>query len=1237
VTALLIQGITGVKLSTDKNVTKKPASKMELNSESKIYEAPGKISSITKGSFTLLQYHKYINTSNSNKYNYLLTEDFEGDFPPAEWTVQSQNVADSTWHQDSRWSHSGSNSAIVWWSYQPQNEWLITDSVILSGSPNDRYYFSFWTYAHKGSSYGDHYYVLIKTVSQTEWDTLLDFADFVAPDTGWVDTQYIFDISHYANDTVQIAFQAVADSGIWYIWAIDDVEFYSPYNHDVAVFSITSPQTDTVFPDDTVEVKAIIGNIGINEETFNARCIIDSEGVVVRDTAIASITLSADSSLEVSFGNFVFKGNHVNYGISVITELATDEDATNDTLKTVIYTNNPHAGGPDGYGYTFIDSDESGGPTFSWIDPTSGTPITLGDDDTVTIELPFSFPFYESAITHIVLSSNGFLAERTSNKGILNHELPDTTKFNLIAPWWDDMNPSAQGNIYYYVPVDSSYAVIAFMNVPHYGQTDGNTFEVVLYPNGNILMQYEHLGLNHINSSTIGIQGGKGLSNYHLLYTYNGTPVMPHDSLAVMFIRPVYNHDIVLKNVNFDKLSRINMDMPVEVAIFNNGINSESNVEIRVDVLSADSTLISSTSKTVAFIDTYSTVIDTLVIPGIGNSGKYYITAYSTLTTDERPDNDTIETSFYIVNRAIDFEYSSDRFMLESGWQWGEPKSEDEPVAHSGTKLLGTILGDNYGNDANFSMERKFVITGDNPVLLFYHWYDTESRYDGGNVKISKDNGQTFEILYPENGYPYDTISNSNAAIPGEPGFSGHPRKWELVAMPITDVSAGDTVIIKWQFGSDGSVGYYPGWYIDDVTGVDIQPYYPEHDLMVTEIEPSYVVEPNSYFIPEVHLVNMGLSSENFVLVTLIDSEGVNIDGQTFQVQLDSFSQTIVYLNPVFTGNEGITYHVKAKILPVEGEDTTNNYLEKAFTTARLEKIIDIPVALYSPDIDGIIKQGEWDDARSMELSDVYGQAGTEIQPLTAKMYFKVDTVNSRLFIAVLEKYDSVLSDYDQIGLFFDDNNDGLYPAPGSNTEGNYWLIYHVGGVSYNFRPIYSDGTTGDTIVMSYARGISLTDGTVSFEVEIPFGTQPEMINANPGDTLGFFAYAYDVDNDVFYGWWPQDLAMSNWNKPAYYGKLVLPAWTAVREQEKHRHNLMLLTRNNIFTRSPELTLSIPERTTLTLNVYDIQGRTVENKTLTLEKGIHTLKLRQSLASGVYFVRIATKTETLKKRIIISH
>ncbi len=1190
------------------------------------------IPSVSRNGHTPLKFHRYTQSSLSLKPYHFLLEDFEGTFPPSGWTVQSLNTADSTWHQSSQWSHSGDNSAIVWWSFQPQNEWLITPQIELTGSPDSSYYFSFWTYAYKGSTYGDHYYVFATKDGGTTWDTLMDFSAYTAPDTGRVDTQYVFDVSSYAGDTVQFAFQAVADTGLWYIWAIDYVNVFYPYTHDIQVAQITSPSSDTIEPG-IYPIRATFKNLGLVEDTFLAEAKVDSEGVTVMDTSF-DIILSQGEEIDTSFGDFNFSLDRTHYMVTISATLASDEDMSNNMLKADIYTYNPHHGGPDGFGYTFMDSDYPTGPAFSWIDPTQGTELTLGDDDTVTIQLPFPFKFYENTINALILSSNGFLSTYSNGTGIANKNLPDTTRENIIAPWWDDQNPSAQGQIYYYVPADSSYALIAFINVPHYGETDGNTFEVILYPDGNILMQYEHVGSTYATGSTVGIQGGHGYNNYYLQYTYNGSPIVPHDSLAILFNYPLYNYEIALTQISEPFMYQHGNGSPeINVTLANLGINPVGGLPVTLEVWQ-DGNLVY-TGNTTVDIDTAEVTTVTFNPTGLVNSGKYDVIAYHSLSMDERHNDDTLTTYFYLTDNMIDFENGTDLFDLQNGWEWGSPSYTDAPQPYSGNYLTGTVLNDDYENDANYIMERKFVITGSNPELLFYNWYDIESRYDGGNVKISTDGGQTFSILTPIDGYPYDTISDGNAGIPNEPGFSGHLKKWELEVFPITGCNTGDTVIIRWQFGSDGSVNY-PGWYIDNVAGIDLAPYYPAHDLAVSDIQPGFIVSSNSYFIPEITIINQGTNSDDAIVVAIVDSEGINIQGQTVQMHLNSLETQNIYLDPVFTGDNGIHYTVKARILPISGEDTSNNYMEKTFVTDNLVKNIYVPVASVEPDIDGMLKQGEWDDAAKVEISDVYGQTGTEIAPQSANLYMKLDTVRGLLLMAVQQKIDSTLDDYDQIGLFFDENNNGAFPASGDNSEGNYWIVYHPAGNSFVFRPIYNDGTTGDTIPMSTAKGISLTDGTVSFEAAIPVGPSAEYLNFDPQDTVGFFMYSYDNPTGTYYGWWPQDLEINNWNKPEYYGKLYMPQWTGVNEQNQKQTKLQLLTKRTMFKGRVAVELNVPEKTEVNVNLYDIQGRTVKSEKLTLHKGQNTIRIANNLRDGIYFISIRAQNTSIRKKILIT-
>ncbi|HDM90477.1 MAG TPA: T9SS type A sorting domain-containing protein, partial [candidate division WOR-3 bacterium] len=92
-------------------------------------------------------------------------------------------------------------------------------------------------------------------------------------------------------------------------------------------------------------------------------------------------------------------------------------------------------------------------------------------------------------------------------------------------------------------------------------------------------------------------------------------------------------------------------------------------------------------------------------------------------------------------------------------------------------------------------------------------YYNIESYFDGGNVKISADGGNTFTILTPFDGYPEDEVYSGNCFIPGEPAFSGTYVAWRKDYFDLSDY-AGDTVIIAFDFGSDNSVTY-AGWYIN--------------------------------------------------------------------------------------------------------------------------------------------------------------------------------------------------------------------------------------------------------------------------------------------------------------------------------------------------------------------------------------------------------------------------------------
>jgi hypothetical protein len=199
-----------------------------------------------------------------------------------------------------------------------------------------------------------------------------------------------------------------------------------------------------------------------------------------------------------------------------------------------------------GYYYTYY----SGGqytqcPVYSWyaIDTTQtlhpGTSLGMeSDDQTVTINLPFTFKYYGQNYTQVSVCTNGWIAPGAStwtsyyNYPLPSASAPPTAVFGL----WDDLYPGAvgPGDIYSYYDASNHRYVIEFFRVDHLSYSGYlETFEFFLldpayYPtptgDGEVIVQYNTV--SYITSTTMGIQNLS--QNVGIQYLYDGT----YDPLA---------------------------------------------------------------------------------------------------------------------------------------------------------------------------------------------------------------------------------------------------------------------------------------------------------------------------------------------------------------------------------------------------------------------------------------------------------------------------------------------------------------------------------------------------------------------------------------------------------------------------------------------------------------------------------------------------------------------------------
>ena len=194
----------------------------------------------------------------------------------------------------------------------------------------------------------------------------------------------------------------------------------------------------------------------------------------------------------------------------------------------------PASGGPDAFGYEFIDSDSPGGPSFQWVEISGlGTPLNLTDDGFADVSLPFGFSFYGDTKNSVIISNNGYLTFGSDGADRNNDAIPNINSPNdLIAPFWDNLQPGG-GNVYHYYDSANSRFIVEYQNLTGHGDPDTHTFQVILQTNGHILFQYLTVG-ETLDRCSIGIENADGSIGLQVVSNDDYL----HNNLAIRFATP---------------------------------------------------------------------------------------------------------------------------------------------------------------------------------------------------------------------------------------------------------------------------------------------------------------------------------------------------------------------------------------------------------------------------------------------------------------------------------------------------------------------------------------------------------------------------------------------------------------------------------------------------------------------------------------------------------------------------
>ena len=242
-----------------------------------------------------------------------------------------------------------------------------------------------------------------------------------------------------------------------------------------------------------------ITNNGLNDLTFS---------IIVGDTPTQSVSRAGAETQKAQLGYL---------------ELSKfDEDPRRGTIVSNGF------GGPDTFGYSWIDSNETGGPVFNWIDIAStGTDSGIhSDDGSTVVDLGFSFTYYGIEYSSIMIGENGNLSfndygtSHFSNQPIPNPNIPN----NIIAPFWDDHYSPGGGTIYYETqgsPPNRQF-IVQWDGISHFGSASSIfTYEVILSEiDDSMVFQYLTMTgpFGEGSSATVGIENNAGTDGLEISF-----------------------------------------------------------------------------------------------------------------------------------------------------------------------------------------------------------------------------------------------------------------------------------------------------------------------------------------------------------------------------------------------------------------------------------------------------------------------------------------------------------------------------------------------------------------------------------------------------------------------------------------------------------------------------------------------------------------------------------------------
>ena len=135
----------------------------------------------------------------------------------------------------------------------------------------------------------------------------------------------------------------------------------------------------------------------------------------------------------------------------------------------------------------------------------------------------------------------------------------------------------------------------------------------------------------------------------------------------------------------------------------------------------------------------------------------------------------TIYTSAYsdwVIQRSI----ATGGIYADAGGWWHIADNSSDPEREASSPTHALWVGNSEKSTGQYEdnwdevlLTRNSYDLGTDGQLNFENWYATENGWDGGNVQISTDGGESWEVINPTGGYPDDSV----IGLDDEPGYTG--------------------------------------------------------------------------------------------------------------------------------------------------------------------------------------------------------------------------------------------------------------------------------------------------------------------------------------------------------------------------------------------------------------------------------------------------------------------------------